>query len=241
MSSNAVVGFRKNVQNVFTLQKIALKAKGAAMREKAPFNQVWVEQPRTTINRLHILFHGCLFLALYNRIIMILSTSGHGATLALSLLFFAQVLLFFLWILSQPFRSRPVARRAFPERLPDDEELPEIDVFVTADPDKEPVVQVMNSTEISNMAFDYPQEKLSVYLSDDGDSSSTLNALREAFSFASSVLHGFPSVENMALLQDHPKLISWSHQARVPVTVQMLLLSFVKKEKRLRYFVIYFI
>lgn len=172
---------------------------------------------------------------------MILSTPGHGATLALSLLFFAQVLLFFLWIPSEPFRWRPVARIVFPERLPNDEELPEIDLFVcTADPDKEPVVQVMDSTEISAMALDYPQ-KLSVYLSNDSGSSSTLNALREAFSFASSVLHGFPSVENMALLQDHPKLISWSHHARVPVTVQMRLLSFVKKEKRLRYFDIYFI
>ena len=72
----------------------------------------------------------------------------------------------------------------FPERLPEDRELGAIDVFIcTADPKKEPPVKVMN-TVLSAMVLDYPPEKLSVYLSDDGGSSLTLYAIREAWRFA---------------------------------------------------------
>jgi len=57
-------------------------------------------------------------------------------------------------------------------------------VFVcTADPDKEPTVDVMN-TVVSAMALDYPPEKLHVYLSDDGGSTLTLHGTREAYDFA---------------------------------------------------------
>lgn len=76
----------------------------------------------------------------------------------------------------------------FPERLQQDEELPALDVFIcTADPIKEPPFDVMN-TVLSAMALDYPPEKLHVYLSDDGASSLTLLALKEACVFARSWL-----------------------------------------------------
>ncbi|XP_057959825.1 cellulose synthase-like protein G2 isoform X2 [Malania oleifera] len=79
---------------------------------------------------------------------------------------------------------RPISRTVFPERLPSDEELPAIDVFVvTADPRKEPPMGVMN-TVLSAMALDYPPEKLSVYLSDDGASPLTYFALQEVWVFA---------------------------------------------------------
>lgn len=55
----------------------------------------------------------------------------------------------------------------------------------TADPKKEPTVEVMN-TVISALALDYPSEKLSVYLSDDGGSYISLYAIKEAFEFAKS-------------------------------------------------------
>ncbi|KAJ8441745.1 hypothetical protein Cgig2_009174 [Carnegiea gigantea] len=79
-----------------------------------------------------------------------------------------------MWVLKEPFFWFPVTRSVCPERLPKDPDLPGIDVFVcTADLEKEPTFGVMN-TVISAMALDYPVEKLSVYLSDDGGASATL-------------------------------------------------------------------
>jgi len=53
----------------------------------------------------------------------------------------------------------------------------------TANPDIEPPIMVIN-TVLSVMAYDYPTEKLSVYLSDDGGSDITFYALLEASKFA---------------------------------------------------------
>ncbi|KAI3955622.1 hypothetical protein MKW92_044799, partial [Papaver armeniacum] len=59
------------------------------------------------------------------------------------------------------------------------EKLPGVDVFVcTADPTIEPPIMVIN-TVLSVMAFSYPSENLSVYLSDDGGSELTFYALLE--------------------------------------------------------------
>ncbi|KAI6694151.1 hypothetical protein NL676_021861 [Syzygium grande] len=107
-----------------------------------------------------------------------------ATNLAWLIIFLAELVLSFQWLLSQAFRWRPVSRAAFPERLPEDGKLPDIDVFVcTADPDKEPTVDVMN-TVVSAMALDYPPEKLHVYLSDDAGSPLTLHGMREAYGFA---------------------------------------------------------
>lgn len=63
-------------------------------------------------------------------------------------------------------------------------ELPGVDIFVcTADPVIEPPMMVIN-TVLSVMAYDYPPEKLSVYLSDDAASHLTFYALLEASQFA---------------------------------------------------------
>jgi len=62
--------------------------------------------------------------------------------------------------------------------------LPGVDIFVfTADAAVEPPLLVIN-TVLSLMAYDYPPQKLSVYLSDDGGSEITFYALLEASSFA---------------------------------------------------------
>lgn len=63
-------------------------------------------------------------------------------------------------------------------------DLPGIDVYVsTADPDKEPVLVTAN-TILSILAADYPVEKLACYVSDDGGSLLTYEALAEAAVFA---------------------------------------------------------
>ncbi|GFZ12615.1 cellulose synthase like E1 [Actinidia rufa] len=90
------------------------------------------------------------------------------------------------WILTQALRWNRVYRNTFKDRLSQrhEEELPKVDIFVcTADPVIEPPVMVIN-TVLSVMAYDYPKEKLSVYLSDDGGSDLTFYALLEASRFA---------------------------------------------------------
>ncbi|KAI6694153.1 hypothetical protein NL676_021863 [Syzygium grande] len=113
-----------------------------------------------------------------------ITSTDKPTVLAWLLMFLAELMLSFSWLLNQAYRWRPVTRTAFPERLPEDSKLPPIDVFVcTADPDKEPTVEVMN-TVISAMALDYPSEKVHVYLSDDAGSPLTLYGMREAYDFA---------------------------------------------------------
>lgn len=63
-------------------------------------------------------------------------------------------------------------------------DLPGIDIFVsTADPEKEPPLVTAN-TILSILAADYPVEKLSCYVSDDGGALLTFEAMAEAASFA---------------------------------------------------------
>ncbi|XVE58101.1 hypothetical protein DITRI_Ditri04bG0143200 [Diplodiscus trichospermus] len=93
-----------------------------------------------------------------------------------------------MWGTSQAFRMYPIRRKQFPENLKknvSEKDFPGLDVFIcTADPYKEPPMTVVN-TALSLMAYDYPTEKLSVYVSDDGGSALTLFAFMEAAKFAS--------------------------------------------------------
>ncbi|KAF3955668.1 hypothetical protein CMV_019135 [Castanea mollissima] len=147
-----------------------------------------VQQPHATINRIHIFLHftAILFLLYYRT-----TRLFHGKnvpTLAWSLISTSELILTIIWILIQAFRWCPVSRSAIPENIPGGIELPGLDVFVcTLDPKKEPTIEVMN-TVLSALALDYPPEKLSVYLSDDGGSYITLYAIKEACSFAKSWL-----------------------------------------------------
>ena len=64
------------------------------------------------------------------------------------------------------------------------DELPPVDMFVTtADPMLEPPIITVN-TVLSLLAVDYPANKLSCYVSDDGASPLTFFALLEASKFA---------------------------------------------------------
>ncbi|THG20882.1 hypothetical protein TEA_003106 [Camellia sinensis var. sinensis] len=142
-----------------------------------------VQQARATINRLHILFHSVATLALlYYRISHLFL--GDVPVLSWTLVTISELIFTFAWFLVQAFRWRPVSRAVYPEKLPGNSELPGVDVFIcTADPKKEPTVEVMN-TVLSAMGLDYPAEKLAVYLSDDGGSKVTRNAMKEACEFA---------------------------------------------------------
>ncbi|XP_050140256.1 cellulose synthase-like protein E1 isoform X3 [Malus sylvestris] len=98
----------------------------------------------------------------------------------------AEIWFGFYWLLTQASRWNPVYRHTFKDRLSQryENELPGVDVFVcTADATIEPPLMVIN-TVLSVMAYDYPPEKLSVYLSDDGGSEITYYALLEAAEFA---------------------------------------------------------
>ncbi|CAM0879745.1 unnamed protein product [Alopecurus aequalis] len=145
----------------------------AAPLEDAPLqlHAVKVDQPLAAVNRVLAALHLALAAA------AIAHRGFHDIMLA------ADLLLLFLWLLSQAPMMRPVSRAAFPGRL-SRPALPAVDVMVvTADPDKEPAVKVMN-TVISAMALDYPGGRLTVYLSDDAGSPLTLHAARKAYAFA---------------------------------------------------------
>ncbi|RWR73226.1 cellulose synthase-like protein E6 [Cinnamomum micranthum f. kanehirae] len=103
-------------------------------------------------------------------------------------MFGAELWFGFFWILTQTVRWRPVYRYTFKERLSEryEDELPGVDIFVcTADPTIEPPMLVIN-TVLSLIAYDYPPNKLAIYLSDDGGSDLTFYAMLEASSFSRS-------------------------------------------------------
>ncbi|XXG74466.1 hypothetical protein AAC387_Pa07g3177 [Persea americana] len=163
---------------------------GMETKQILPLHTLRIERTRATLNRVFLLVHSLMLLALlYYRaswFFFFLTSHSHTWTFTLTwfLLLTSELTLSFIWLLGAAYRWRPVSRTAFPERLSDDSQLPGIDVFIcTADPAKEPPLDVMN-TVVSAMALDYPTEKLWVYLSDDGGADITLYAMRKAFSFA---------------------------------------------------------
>ncbi|KAB2062032.1 hypothetical protein ES319_A10G126100v1 [Gossypium barbadense] len=139
---------------------------------------------RIITNRLHILFHFTVtLLLLYYRISHFFNGNRLPA-LSWALITISELIFTFIWCLTQAFRWRPLSRTVSIDEIPANLNLEGLDVFVcTADPQKEPTMEVMN-TIISALALDYPPEKLAVYLSDDGGSYITLYALKEAFAFS---------------------------------------------------------
>ncbi|KAL5989411.1 hypothetical protein ACLOJK_010302 [Asimina triloba] len=150
-----------------------------------------VVAPHAKFNRAHALVYACAILALFYHRCLQLIHSNHILSFSLFLLtLLADSVLAIMWAMNAlGFRWRPVRRQEFPERLPqlidhDETQLPAMDVFIcTADPFKEPPLNVVN-TALSVMAFEYPADKISVYVSDDGGSDLTLFAFVEAAKFA---------------------------------------------------------
>ncbi|GER25501.1 cellulose synthase-like protein [Striga asiatica] len=157
------------------------------MEKNNTLNECHVLRTEMIINRVYMLFLGIALSAIVHYRLTKLSQiikTRETPLLPYTLIFISELVLIFQWALHQAFRWRIVTRTAYPERLPaNNDEFPNIDVFIcTADPSKEPSLGVMN-TVISAMALDYPKGKLSVYVSDDGGSSVTLEAMREAWRF----------------------------------------------------------
>ncbi|KAG9450022.1 hypothetical protein H6P81_009987 [Aristolochia fimbriata] len=102
----------------------------------------------------------------------------------------------FSWVLDQIPKLNPINRATdlaalrdkFEQPSPSNptgkSDLPGVDVFVsTADPEKEPPLVTAN-TILSILGADYPVEKLSCYISDDGAAILTFEAMAEAAAFA---------------------------------------------------------
>ncbi|KAE9611358.1 putative cellulose synthase (UDP-forming) chromatin regulator PHD family [Lupinus albus] len=95
------------------------------------------------------------------------------------------------WILDQFPKWCPIERETYLDRLSlryekegKTSELADIDVFVsTVDPSKEPPLITAN-TVLSILAVDYPVDKVSCYVSDDGAAMLTFEALSETSEFA---------------------------------------------------------
>ncbi|XP_059597275.1 cellulose synthase-like protein H1 [Vitis vinifera] len=115
----------------------------------------------------------------------LLSLKNNGFTWLLA--FLCESWFTFIWILNVSTKWNPVSYKTYPERLLQCyrvDELPPVDMFVTtADPMLEPPIITVN-TVLSLLAVDYPANKLSCYVSDDGASPLTFYALLEASKFA---------------------------------------------------------
>ncbi|TYI12204.1 hypothetical protein ES332_A09G261000v1 [Gossypium tomentosum] len=157
------------------------------MENYVPMHECRVHKISIIVNRTHAILHSIAILFLIHYRLSFFFQHPPNITiptLPWLLIFVSELLLCLAWLLTQFYRWRPVYRTVFPERLPADDKLPAIDVFIcTADPNKEPSVEVMN-TVISAMALDYPPEKLHVYVSDDAGSDATLRCTKEAWNFA---------------------------------------------------------
>ncbi|XP_022849637.1 cellulose synthase-like protein G3 [Olea europaea var. sylvestris] len=145
-------------------------------------------QHRRLVNRVFAAAYTAVILALfyYHALTLLQSTTFKSFCITFTS-FVSDIILAYMWSTTQSFRMNPVTRQEYPENLEkflDRKDFPAMDIFIcTADPYKEPPINVVN-TALSVMAYDYPTEKLSVYVSDDGGSELTLFAFMEAAEFA---------------------------------------------------------
>ncbi|GLJ58028.1 hypothetical protein SUGI_1501530 [Cryptomeria japonica] len=144
-----------------------------------------VEKPVAKINRIYAcVYFGAILGLVYYRI-QYMPSEGYVPWI---LIFCAELGFAFMWVIESSCRWWLVDRVTYLERLSKrfERELPPIDVFIcTADPLKEPPLDVSN-TVLSTLAFNYPVERLTCYVSDDGGSPLTFYALLEASRFAKS-------------------------------------------------------
>ncbi|KAH7862201.1 hypothetical protein Vadar_001376 [Vaccinium darrowii] len=203
----------------------------AAATAKAPLNQLTFSRA-TAANRIFAAIYTCAILALlsHHAFTALNSTTFLSFSLSLSFLL-SDLILAFMWATTQSCRMRPVHRRVFPENLrkvTGDEDFPAMDLFIcTADPFKEPPMSVVN-TALSVMAYDYPAEKLSVYVSDDGGSALTLFAFMEAAKFGS---HWLPFCRRNKVVERCPEAYFRSTYPQCTETKQMKVMYESMKER----------
>ncbi|CAL5433432.1 unnamed protein product [Camellia sinensis] len=166
----------------------------------------WSPLRRTRLNRAFALLYSAAILSLLYHHYLNLTTHHSTTTTATSLsMLLADLVLAFMWVTYQAFRMKPINRETFPENLikhAKESEFPAVDVLIcTADPYKEPPMRVVN-TCLSVMAYDYPTQKLSFYVSDDGGSQLTLFAFMEAAKFAA---HWLPFCKKNRIVKRCPE------------------------------------
>ncbi|CAL9030454.1 unnamed protein product [Prunus brigantina] len=172
---------------------------------------------RTTANRVFAVVHSCAILALLYRhaLSLLHSTSLTSFLITLTFLISDSILAFMLST-TQSSRMTPIYRKEFLEnlkRVVKESDFPALDVFIcTADPFKEPPMNVVN-TALSVMAYDYPTDKVSVYVSDDGGSALTLFAFMEAAKFAS---HWLPFCRENNIVECCPEAYFETDHSRLP-------------------------
>ncbi|KAK9094686.1 hypothetical protein Scep_026155 [Stephania cephalantha] len=156
------------------------------------------------LSALLLLFYHYLY-KLSNLVKISNSASFPSIFLHLSMIF-SDFVLAFMWATAQAFRMRPIRRQTFADNLAKmldkSGEYPRLDVFIcTADPYKELPLSVVD-TALSVMGYEYPTDKISVYVSDDGGSKLTLFAFIEAVRFA---CHWLPFCREKRLVERSPE------------------------------------
>ncbi|KAI3691877.1 hypothetical protein L6452_31679 [Arctium lappa] len=143
----------------------------------------------TLFNRVFTVIYTCAIIALlYHHFVTLLRHSTTFVYVAITTcLIISDLILAFMWATATSFCICPILRETCLENLEkvdDRNDFPAIDIFICmADPYKEPPMNVVNTT-LSLMAYDYPPEKIYVYVSDDGGSELNLYAFMEVAKFA---------------------------------------------------------
>ncbi|CAA3028931.1 cellulose synthase G3 [Olea europaea subsp. europaea] len=177
---------------------------------------------RWLLNRVFAAAYTAVIFALFchHALTLLQSTTFKSFCITLTI-FVSDIILAYMWSTTQSFHMNPVARQEYPENLQilfDRKDFPAMDIFIcTADPYKEPPINVVN-TALSVMAYDYPTEKLSIYLSDDGGSELTLFAFMEAAEFARIWL---PFCRENNIIERCPDAYFSSNYAQNPKTLEI--------------------
>ncbi|KAL4570641.1 hypothetical protein LXL04_026300 [Taraxacum kok-saghyz] len=183
---------------------------------KAPLHTSNLSPKRWFYRIYTIIYTTAIFTLVYHHCCNLIHTPFTTVSLLI-----ADLVLAFMWATWQPFFLNPIHRQVFPENLEQvakETEYPGLDMFVcTADPFKEPPVGVVN-TVLSVLAYDYPTEKLSVYVSDDGGSQLTLFAFMEAAKFAK---HWLPYCKKYNLMDRSPEVYFGKDPSFFPETSEL--------------------
>ncbi|KAL2543799.1 Cellulose synthase-like protein G3 [Forsythia ovata] len=179
-------------------------------------------QRRRLLNRVFAAAYTSVILALlYHHALTLLHSTTFTSFCLSFTIFLSDIVLAYMWSTTQSFRMNPVTRQEYPENLEkflDRKDFPAVDIFIcTADPYKEPPINVVN-TALSVLAYDFPTEKLSVYVSDDGGSELTLFAFMEAAEFARIWL---PFCRENNIIERCPDAYFSSNYAQNPKTLQI--------------------
>ncbi|KAK9286342.1 hypothetical protein L1049_014735 [Liquidambar formosana] len=139
------------------------------------------------------------------------------------------------WILDQFPKWLPIDRETYLDRLSlryekegQPSQLSSVDIFVsTVDPLKEPPLVTAN-TVLSILAVDYPVDKVSCYVSDDGAAMLTFEALSETSEFARKWV---PFCKKFNI---EPRAPEWYFSQRIDYLKDKVLTSFVKERRAMK-------